>query len=188
MHSRRLQVGSVYITGMHGARGTASSCHLALLSLCARVLRAPAALSPLTCVPHLQVLACNRQIYAMKRVRLANKDPEAIRGFIDEIALLKKLRNTPNIIQLINAQVSCILSSRQGLLGISILPNCLGSRIRKTLANYFKPSYLLGMPWHYGKESVHYLLHNRWKWLGCVHRVAPCLPVVRPRVLPNGCE
>lgn len=60
----------------------------------------------------LQVLACNRQIYAMKRVRLANKDPEAIRGFIDEIALLKKLRNTPNIIQLINAQVRCILSSR----------------------------------------------------------------------------
>ena len=62
----------------------------------------------------LQVLACNRQIYAMKRVRLANKDPEAIRGFIDEIALLKKLRNTPNIIQLINAQVSYILSSTGG--------------------------------------------------------------------------
>jgi serine/threonine protein kinase len=39
------------------------------------------------------------------RVRLSNKDPEAIRGFIDEISLLKQLRNTPNIIQLINAQV-----------------------------------------------------------------------------------
>ena len=39
------------------------------------------------------------------RVRLNNKDPEAIRGFIDEITLLKQLRNTPNIIQLVNAQV-----------------------------------------------------------------------------------
>jgi serine/threonine-protein kinase TTK/MPS1 len=53
-----------------------------------------------------QVLGCNRQIYALKRVRLANKDPEAIRGFIDEITLLKQLRNTANIIQLISAQVS----------------------------------------------------------------------------------
>lgn len=54
---------------------------------------------------HVQVLGSNRQIYALKRVRLANKDPEAIRGFIDEITLLKQLRNTPNIIQLISAQV-----------------------------------------------------------------------------------
>ncbi|GAX81238.1 hypothetical protein CEUSTIGMA_g8670.t1 [Chlamydomonas eustigma] len=52
-----------------------------------------------------KVLACNRQIYALKRVRLANKDPEAIQGFIEEITLLKQLRNTPNIIQLVNAQV-----------------------------------------------------------------------------------
>ena len=43
------------------------------------------------------------------RVRLSNKDPEAIRGFIDEISLLKQLRNTPNIIQLINAQVPVYL-------------------------------------------------------------------------------
>lgn len=55
----------------------------------------------------MQVLACNRQIYALKRVRFSNKDQEAIRGFIDEITLLKQLRNTPNIIQLISAQVSC---------------------------------------------------------------------------------
>ena len=41
----------------------------------------------------------------MKRVRFSNKDPEAIRGFIDEITLLKQLRHTPNIIQLVNAQV-----------------------------------------------------------------------------------
>ncbi|GFH23826.1 protein kinase domain-containing protein, partial [Haematococcus lacustris] len=51
------------------------------------------------------VLGCNRQIYALKRVRLGNKDPEAIRGFIDEISLLKQLRSTPNIIQLVSAQV-----------------------------------------------------------------------------------
>ncbi len=36
---------------------------------------------------------------------MGNKDHEAIRGFIDEITLLKQLRNTPNIIQLISAQV-----------------------------------------------------------------------------------
>lgn len=54
-----------------------------------------------------KVLACNRQIYALKRVRFSNKDPEAICGFIEEITLLKKLRNTPNIIQLISAQVRC---------------------------------------------------------------------------------
>jgi serine/threonine protein kinase len=41
----------------------------------------------------------------LKRVRLANKDDEAITGFKDEITLLKQLRNTPNIIQLISAQV-----------------------------------------------------------------------------------
>lgn len=46
------------------------------------------------------------QIYALKRVRLGNsRDAEAIQGFIDEISLLKKLRNTANIIQLVNAQV-----------------------------------------------------------------------------------
>ncbi len=53
----------------------------------------------------LQVLGCNRQIYALKRVRLSHKEPEAIRGFVDEISLLKQLRATPNIIQLISAQV-----------------------------------------------------------------------------------
>jgi serine/threonine protein kinase len=44
-------------------------------------------------------------IYALKRVRLQNKDTEAIKGFIDEIGLLRQLRNRPNIIQLIDAQV-----------------------------------------------------------------------------------
>ena len=52
-----------------------------------------------------KVLACNRQIYALKRVRFSNKDQESVKGFIDEISLLKQLRNTPNIIQLVNAQV-----------------------------------------------------------------------------------
>lgn len=54
----------------------------------------------------LQVLGLNRQIYAMKRVRMQNKDPEAIRGFIDEITLLRQLRSRSNIIQLMDAQVS----------------------------------------------------------------------------------
>lgn len=52
-----------------------------------------------------QVLGLNRSIYALKRVRFHNKDPEAVLGFIDEIALLRQLRARPNIIQLIDAQV-----------------------------------------------------------------------------------
>ncbi len=45
------------------------------------------------------------KIYALKRIRLAGRDPEAARGFLDEITLLKRLRNRPNIVQLIDAQV-----------------------------------------------------------------------------------
>lgn len=55
--------------------------------------------------PGLQVLGPNRVIYALKRVRLQNKDTEAIKGFIDEIGLLRQLRSRSNIIQLIDAQV-----------------------------------------------------------------------------------
>lgn len=53
---------------------------------------------------HAQVLGPNRVIYALKRVRLQNKDTEAIKGFIDEIGLLRQLRARSNIIQLIDAQ------------------------------------------------------------------------------------
>ncbi|KXZ54690.1 hypothetical protein GPECTOR_4g758 [Gonium pectorale] len=52
-----------------------------------------------------KVLGLNRVIYALKRVRFQNKDQEAVKGFIDEITLLRQLRGKPNIIQLIDAQV-----------------------------------------------------------------------------------
>lgn len=45
------------------------------------------------------------KIYALKRIRLAGRDVEAASGFIDEINLLLRLRNKPNIIQLIDSQV-----------------------------------------------------------------------------------
>jgi hypothetical protein len=54
----------------------------------------------------LQVMGSSCKIYALKRIRLAGRDAEAASGFIDEINLLLRLRNKPNIIQLIDSQVS----------------------------------------------------------------------------------
>ena len=50
-------------------------------------------------------MAPTRKIYALKRIRLTGRDSEAAAGFIDEITLLQRLRNKPNIIQLIDAEV-----------------------------------------------------------------------------------
>ncbi|GIL91671.1 hypothetical protein Vretimale_9543 [Volvox reticuliferus] len=52
-----------------------------------------------------KVLGLNRVIYALKRVRFQNKDSEAVKGFVEEITLLRQLRGKPNIIQLIDSQV-----------------------------------------------------------------------------------
>jgi serine/threonine protein kinase len=54
----------------------------------------------------LQVMAPNRKIHALKRIKLQGRDREAATGFIDEIALLQRLRGHSNIIQLIDAEVS----------------------------------------------------------------------------------
>ena len=43
-------------------------------------------------------MAPTRKIYALKRIRLTGRDSEAAAGFIDEITLLQRLRNKPNII------------------------------------------------------------------------------------------
>lgn len=51
-------------------------------------------------------MAPSCKIYALKRIRLAGRDAEAASGFIDEINLLLRLKNKPNIIQLIDSQVS----------------------------------------------------------------------------------
>lgn len=56
-----------------------------------------------------QVMAGNRKIFALKRIRLQGRDEEAAAGFIDEIELLRKLQSKLNIIQLIDAEV-CGLS------------------------------------------------------------------------------
>lgn len=51
-------------------------------------------------------MAPSRKIYAIKRIRLEGRDTETAMGFIDEIRLLTRLRNQPNIIQLVDAEVS----------------------------------------------------------------------------------
>lgn len=52
-----------------------------------------------------KVMAGNRKIYALKRIKLSNRDKEAAAGFLDEITLLRRLRGHHNIIQLIDAEV-----------------------------------------------------------------------------------
>ena len=66
--------------------------------------RPPPDVTELLCA--LQVMAPNRKIYALKRIRLTGRDHEAAAGFIDEITLLQRLRGKSNIIQLIDAEVS----------------------------------------------------------------------------------
>ena len=51
------------------------------------------------------MMAPNRKIYALKRIKLQGRDAEAATGFIDEITLLQALKGKPNIIQLIDAEV-----------------------------------------------------------------------------------
>jgi Protein kinase domain len=53
-----------------------------------------------------KVMAPNRKIFALKRIRLNGRDTEAANGFLDEITLLNKLRGKANIIQLVDAEVS----------------------------------------------------------------------------------
>lgn len=57
-----------------------------------------------------QVMAPNRKIYALKRIKLQGRDREAATGFIDEITLLRKLKGHTNIIQLIDAEARRLLT------------------------------------------------------------------------------
>ncbi|KAK9833841.1 hypothetical protein WJX74_007511 [Apatococcus lobatus] len=52
-----------------------------------------------------KVMAPNRKIFALKRIRLQGRDREAASGFIDEITLLQRLRGQRNIIQLLDSEV-----------------------------------------------------------------------------------
>lgn len=53
-----------------------------------------------------QVLAPNRKVYAVKRVRVSSGRPQDYKSFLDEIALLERLRGRPNIIHLFDSEVS----------------------------------------------------------------------------------
>ena len=59
----------------------------------------------------MQVMAPNRKIFALKRIKLQGKDSEASKGFVDEITLLQRLRGKQNIIQLVDAEVCVHLAS-----------------------------------------------------------------------------
>lgn len=59
-----------------------------------------------------QVMAPNRKIFALKRIKLQGKDSEASKGFVDEITLLQRLRGKQNIIQLVDAEVHSHSPSR----------------------------------------------------------------------------
>ena len=64
---------------------------------------------PVFLIMSFQVMAPNRKIFALKRIKLQGKDSEASKGFVDEITLLQRLRGKQNIIQLVDAEVcSCI--------------------------------------------------------------------------------
>ncbi|KAI7845303.1 hypothetical protein COHA_001145 [Chlorella ohadii] len=52
-----------------------------------------------------KVMAPNRKIFALKRIRLQGRDAEAATGFLDEIKLLNSLAGRSNIIQLIDSEV-----------------------------------------------------------------------------------
>ena len=52
-----------------------------------------------------KVMAPNKKIFALKRIRLNGRDEEAATGFLDEITLLARLKGKSNIIQLIDSEV-----------------------------------------------------------------------------------
>ena len=52
-----------------------------------------------------KVMAPNKKIFALKRIRLNGRDQEAATGFLDEITLLARLKGKSNIIQLIDSEV-----------------------------------------------------------------------------------
>ncbi|KAA8495991.1 Serine/threonine-protein kinase mph1 [Porphyridium purpureum] len=52
-----------------------------------------------------KVMAPDRKIYALKRVRVAKGDHEAIMNYANEISLLQKLKGKPNIVQLYESEV-----------------------------------------------------------------------------------
>ena len=52
-----------------------------------------------------KVMAPNKKIFALKRIRLNGRDEEAATGFMDEITLLARLKGKSNIIQLIDSEV-----------------------------------------------------------------------------------
>ena len=62
-----------------------------------------------------KVMAPNRKIFALKRIRLGGRDAEAASGFLDEIRLLDSLAGRSNIIQLVDSEV-CVEGGGRGWL------------------------------------------------------------------------
>lgn len=52
-----------------------------------------------------KVISQQREIYALKRIRLSRTDRDTAKGFIDEIMLLQRLQGKSNIITLIDSEV-----------------------------------------------------------------------------------
>eukprot|EP00850_Spirogloea_muscicola_P007128 SM000035S13108 [mRNA] locus=s35:454546:458080:- [translate_table: standard] len=59
-----------------------------------------------------KVVAPSRDVYALKRIRLAGRDADSARGFREEATLLHRLRGKRNIVQLIDSEVA----EREGLI------------------------------------------------------------------------
>ncbi|CAG9463572.1 unnamed protein product [Pedinophyceae sp. YPF-701] len=51
-----------------------------------------------------KVIGPDNRIYALKRIKLDGRDPEASRGFLDEVSLLKRLQGRDNIVRLIDSE------------------------------------------------------------------------------------
>jgi len=52
-----------------------------------------------------KVMASNRKVYALKKIKLDGQGAETVEGFKDEIALLGRLRGRDNIIQIIDSEI-----------------------------------------------------------------------------------
>jgi serine/threonine-protein kinase TTK/MPS1 len=77
-----------------------------------------------------KVMGPGCRIFALKRIRLQGRDPEAAAGFADEIELLRRLQGKPNIIQLIDAQVF----DDEGL--INVVQECCEIDLTRLLAKH----------------------------------------------------
>lgn len=63
-----------------------------------------------------RVMTGNHDIFALKRVQLDRVDPDTVQGYMNEIALLKRLEGNQRIIRLIDSEVKPATAGSKGLL------------------------------------------------------------------------